>query len=375
MHAPTSNQAYDRLEPWGYGEGLETPVHVYGINIAVPLLAIALLMIRWWRCRRDAARARAVEQGATASSGRPVPLTPGPRVVRGKVREVESGDVAARVAVFQHGAEKESKNSWTTTWRESERRIQSCPFELELADGARLRVEPGKSPRLVDTLGAWTRVEDTVRMAEAKLEVGEEVFVSGELSVVRDPVEGYRGGERIVLSAPASGPMLLSTVGLSKPHRSKARRAANWVMVLTLAALLAQILVVQYHVAVWFGETRPATVEQLTAVKNEDRNGRVRWDRFVTYRVQGADESDEDEVDDEDYAKLEEGAVVPVHVSPLQTTIGPHPTLHGLLGLLPSVALIVLAVVAVWRGYRRTAWYEIKLSEAISGRLGTMPRA
>ena len=90
----------------------------------------------------------------------------------------------------------------------------------------------------------------------------------------------------------------------------------------------------------------------------------------MTYRVPPDGELVVDEVADEDHARLREGTVVPVRVSPLETTIGPHPTIDGGFVFFPTLAILALCIGAPIASFRRRAWYERKLVETETGRLG-----
>ena len=64
-----------------------------------------------------------------------------------------------------------------------------------------------------------------------------------------------------------------------------------------------------------------------------------------------------------------EGRVIPVRVSLLETTIGPHPTVNGMLVLPSMVALSNVLGVALYNGFRARGWYARRLDEDVRGRL------
>jgi hypothetical protein len=363
----TLQDDFDDLEPWGYGEGLEAPVGVYVINVGLPLLVIGVLVVAWLRRRARAARADAAE--AQAASTLP---SSGEAVVAGTVRDVEGADVAVRVTVEQYGYERKRKNQWTTTWSEVRRRTEARPFSLELPDGSRLRVEPGESPRLVDELGSWRRVpkrsssDDPMRIATAELEQGERVYAIGMLGTGVDPRAGYRGAESRVLRPPKEDPMRLSTQSFAEPYREEARRFARWALGLAILTLVLQAAAIQYHVALLLGEQRTATVEERWLEKGGKKSND---EHYVSYRMAATSELVVDRIESEDWDRLAPGTVVPVHVSPLQTTLGPHATITGIIPILSTVALVIVSCIALSSAFRRRAWHERRLIQHREGRL------
>ncbi len=357
--------AFADVEPWGYGEDLESPIGVYGIGLAVPALALIVLGVRWRRFRARAAQAERAEAVAAAAPT----LMPGPQVLRGKVGATDGGGPAVRVTIEQSGSESKDKNGWKVSWVEIDRKIETSPFDLVLADGRHVRVEPDAKVRLVDALDSWARPDVSTRVATASLDPGEDVFVSGELVSVASAQGGYRGGAGLVLRPGRAEPMLLSTEGLATAARSNAHlyaKRARWVV---FAALAVQLLALPFHVAVWLGAPQVATIEKAWAVTlpPTKKRKRVAYDYFVRYRL-ATGEVLEDELSPDDFAKIREGQGVPVHVSPLETTIGPHPTLDGRLAVFPEGALVLLCGAMVVLG-RPKGWYEGSTSERVSGRL------
>lgn len=353
-------EAYADLEPFGYGAEGETAVVVFGVELALPLLVVTVLLFGWARYRLRAWRAAAVEASAATPA-----LRPGPAVVRGTV-DADPGAVVVQVTIEQLGLEHESKSSWSTTWTEIDRRTTASPFTLRLADGAALRVRPGEAPRLVDDLAKWSHIAHDRRVASATLVGGERVVARGELSVAPDPSAGYRGGETLVLGPPRGGPMELSTHGLARPARVRARRFGWWAAVVVAATMVAQLLALPYHAAARLGETREATV----VARRMARGSGKKSDRFyVTLRVGPAGELVEDQVSGADHARLPEGTIVPVRVSPLETTIGPHPTISGGLVLPSALGIVALSAGALIASFRRRGWTERKLRETVEGRI------
>jgi hypothetical protein len=356
---------FDDLEPYGYGTRLQSPGFVVGVELAAPLAVLGVLVASWLRRRRRAARAAAIEGSAAGAA-----LVPGETVVRGVVADVDDGgDVAVRVTIVQEGAEQDNEGSWKTQWTETGRTTEARPFQLELADGRRLRVEPGAAPRLVDDLEPWEITGPKTRAASARLTRGETVFVGGEIATVKVAEAGYRGGEGPVLRAPRGRPMSLSTHGLAAPEQEAAERLARSARWVALSVLIAQLLALPYWVSAWSGETRPATVERRWEQEGKNDDNRVVKLFFVRYRLAGSDRSVDEQVNEKGYAMLAEGRVFPVRVSPLETTIGPHPTLNGMLVLPTMVALWLLLGLALYGGYRTSSWYERKLDELTDGRI------
>jgi hypothetical protein len=357
---------YADLEPWGYGDGLEAPVNVYVINVGLPIVFIALLFVGWWRRKRRADQADRAEARADAPAE-----GGGEIVVRGKVRDVEGGGSAVRVVVEQIGSEAKHKGSWQTTWSEIARRTEARPFTLELSNGSLLRVEPGESPRLVDELGLWSRAEakrgePALRTASAELEVGEFVFATGELGTRLDPAAGYRGAEARVLRPPRNGSMHISTEGLAAPFREEQRRFRRWIVGLVLLTALVQLAAIQFHVALFSGEQKLAVIEKRWEVPGGKKKTA---EYFVTYRRLDSSEVIEDEIEVRDWDRLVPGTFVPIHVSALETTLGPRPNITGIIPMLSTVVLVIFGVMGLTSCYRKRAWYERRLVETRAGRI------
>lgn len=352
---------YSDLEPYFYAAKGESELHLYAVDVVIPALALLVLGVVWLRRRgreRDAEQAEA--RAADSTRG------PGPRVLVGTVGEIEKGDAAVRVRVVQQGRERRGKSSHTTTWTEVGRQVETSPFQLELASGASVRVEPGPTPSLVDELSDWTRTDLTERVAVSELRVGERVYASGELLSARDPAGSYRGGEALVLRAPRSQPMLLSTRGLAEPWREGRARAAHRARWVVAGALLAQLCAFPYYVAVLAGSPAKATVVEhrfVPATRKKPESCHVR------YHVETNGKTHEDEVSCVKSQRLKPGTTVPVHVTPLETTLGPHPTVHGAFVLFPSGALVALALWAIISTLRQREWHQRKLVHEVRGRL------
>lgn len=349
------------LEAYAYGAKGEPQQHLYVVDSIIPGLALLILGVTWWRRK---ARQRDAEQ-AEEQAGDPT-LEPGLRVLVGTVREIDAGDAAVRVRIVQYGKERRGKSSYTTTWTEVQRQVETSAFQLELANGASVRVEPGPAPKLVDELSGWTRTDLTERVAVSELRVGERVYASGQLLLVRDPAGAYRGGESWVLRPPPGQSMLLSTRGLARPWREGKARAAQRARWVVVVALLAQLCALPYYVAVFAGAPAKATIvdrQFVPAAPKKMQSCRVR------YRVETSGKTHEDEVSCEKYQRLQLGTTVPVHVTPLETTLGPHPTAHGAFFLFPSGAMLVVAVWAVVSTLGRREWHQRKLVHEVPGRL------
>jgi hypothetical protein len=129
-------------------------------------------------------------------------------------------------------------------------------------------------------------------------------------------------------------------------------------------AVVAQAVATPFHLAVAAGLERSAIIEDRWT--NELPKGEKR--RSVRYYPLDGP-SQVEEIEAHDYELLAPGTRVPVHVSPLQTTLGPHPTIYAPLALFPALALGILVTMALVNAHRRTAWHEKPLRETREGRL------
>ena len=93
----------------------------------------------------------------------------------------EAGTPCVSIRIQQSGREYKVKSQLRHKWTEWNRLVEAKPFELRLASGATLRVEPGEDVLLVDWLGKEARPSANERVRVAELRPHERVFIEGEL--------------------------------------------------------------------------------------------------------------------------------------------------------------------------------------------------
>lgn len=146
------------------------------------------------------------------------------------------------------------------TWRTVSEEAHARPFELLSDSGGRLLVEPGDHPRLVDEPEVLESSSNRRTLA-VRLVPGERLFAVGALGTYEP------GGNRVsrsakarpVLRAPASGPMILSSLALDKPFRDKARLSLALLKAALVIFAVAQLCFLGYYVRAAAGTAVDAT--------------------------------------------------------------------------------------------------------------------
>ncbi|MCC6874225.1 MAG: hypothetical protein IT378_07935 [Sandaracinaceae bacterium] len=317
---------------------------VYGLGTVVIALLGAMLTsaLRWARLARAANRSA---HGGTT-------LREGPSVLVGRVGA--GTEPAVRLEIHQQGhEEKGSSGDWIHRWVEKERRIRVRPFELELASGERVRVEPTERVYLADALDGLVRINRAARVLVAELTPGESVIAVGQLERRARP-DGYRGtADRWALVPPRRGePMILSTEPLGARFSRRARGALAAVVLSVLASATVHALSSGYHLRAWKGSTVLGSYVDDAQWTTESDDGTV-VHHSLTVRL--PDESlhteEIDRVAQQTHAWVR---WVPSH--PRATSFGRTATLHRMLLSLHIVLpfLVLLAYVVL----TRKAWYE-----------------
>lgn len=203
------------MTPAPYGDAI-----VGGIS-GLLLLSAAIGLFAWARSRRRAA----VAARAFSPDG---PLEEGGGFVSGTVEFAKDEREAVRVEVDQVGKEWQRKGAWVHLWSETSRRVIARPFYLRRVNGERVRVEPGSTAQLVDTLDGVRQQTQDRRTVIAQLTPGEHAIVEGALTREVDP-EGPGDYRRrslgFVVRPRGAAPLHVSAEGLSERHL---RAAKGW---------------------------------------------------------------------------------------------------------------------------------------------------
>ncbi|MDI1444053.1 hypothetical protein [Polyangium sp. 6x1] len=320
-------------------------------------------------------RKRAEARAAEASFDGERSLVPGEAMLFGKVERAEGSETTVRVEVDQEGEESESSGVWSHKWTEKNRRVLVAPFYLRLASGDRVRIEPRDDVFLVDEMDGLVRVDLKSRTRYAELTPGEGVYASGVLSRALDPEAqpgaAYRSGrEGFVLRPPRSGRMLLSSQPLGERFHERARFHGRWAMWIVLSALAFHIMFLGYHIRRWAGRDTTATIQKLDHYVTESDDTITHHYRVWLSPREGV--SVDDEVEQEDFAWMHEGQILPVRLVEgalaSNTTIGGHLTVHHL------AWSVVPLLFGVWLTYRlrenaTRPWYEREVVDTGSGKL------
>jgi len=249
------------------------------------------------------------------------------------------------VEIDQLGFESCSKGRWSHRWMESDRRTLAQPFYVREPGGRRIRVEAAADVRIVDDLDEVIRLSEDRRTRVAAISPGEEVYVFGVLGKGRDPemAASYRdGGQGPVLRSPDAAHMLIATTSPAAGFRASARVHAIWVVVFILLASVFQFVHLMHSVRVAAGETASATVLATPTYPTKGNKGAIYHHFAVKTRAPGGSVF-EDEVEEEDWAKLSEGSPIAiVHVPGRQgyEILGDRSTVHIASGLVPLIACV-----------------------------------
>ncbi|HQP37437.1 MAG TPA: hypothetical protein PLI95_19770 [Polyangiaceae bacterium] len=328
----------------------------YGVCGVLPLALASLAALSWTRDRLRARRAKAaVESTAPAPDGR--------TVVRGTVELAQGAAHAVRVEIDQLGFESCSKGKWSHRWMESDRKTLAQPFYVREPGGRRIRVEAAADVRIVDDLDEVIRVSADRRTRVAAISPGEEVYVFGVLGKGRDPemTVSYReGGQGPVLRSPDAEHMLIATSPPAAGFRASARIHAIWVAIFLLLASVLQFVHWMHSVRVATGETASATVLATRTYTTKGNKGTIHHHFAVKTRAPDGTVFEE-EIEEEDWAKLSEGsAIAIVHVPGKRgyEILGDRPTVHVASALVPLIACVFLFF--AYLGHRQAIrpWHE-----------------
>ena len=217
------------------------------------------------RAWRDLTLARSLKEAElSAFTGRP-----GPTVAHGKVAWIDPAECPISIEIEQQGSESDTRSGRSVQWTEVDRKTTRQPFEVLLADGRKVRVEPDEDTRIADRLEQVEIVATGVRKKRAAFDPGDEVWVvgamrpgrpgaSGPASAYRGTVASAPGKERrpLVMRRTPKGPMLLSSIRLGADRTKPALYHLLAGVVFTLAAVFLNALELRDFYASWLhGET------------------------------------------------------------------------------------------------------------------------
>lgn len=225
-------QAAEAIQPLEHAPETLSFITVWVLHLGIPFVVIVIATTRALRARRRMRSCQELlERGA---------LAPGEVAVKGLVEHGPGRDLAVRAVIEQEGVQKKTH----IAWREVARDIEVEPFFLVTEDAERIRVEPTQEVMLADEVDRTEEISATRRRRIAELTQGETVFATGELVEVRR--SGYRAadddgageGAALVLRAPESGKLFLSTKPLDDAHGRQLKRERLYAICLTLCLVV-----------------------------------------------------------------------------------------------------------------------------------------
>lgn len=327
------------------------------------------------RARLDALRAQ------RATSAEP-PLRPGDAVFQGVARPVTGGDrerPLVRVEIALEGTERQVGKEWEHQWREVAREVKASPFYLELPGGARLRVEPGDAPFMVDDLEEAPRERRDRRTMFAELGVGDSVIVAGKLERGFDPeggtnAAGYRDAPTGWILRPRGDVPLLSTEPLEKRHHQRARLLIPRTAGAAVLMLLAVSFCSPYLARSFWGTTVEAQIDKVHRIRKKGRRSYV-YTHGLAYHVLGTLPSAERrkgwlDIDSDDYPRLKGAQRMFLRIVPgrgaFATTGGAGASTH-VAAIVGGVLVLILGFMLVFDV--RQPWYEVPIARGGKGRL------
>lgn len=302
------------------------------------ILVVAIRKAREWR-REGGAADRAIDPNAV--------LREGEGFVHGVVEFDEGMDYAVVVEVRQVGKEqRKRKGGHHHSWSEVERRTLTHPFWIKIANGERVRVEPGAEVKLVDQLDIL--VHDQLpreRFRIAELSAGETVVAKGLLTSKSSgaSAENYRdvAPRTWVLQQALGGELHLTAEKLGDQHRrvSKTfvkRIAFGWLP----SVLLVTALCGPFIGRLTLGQPTSIVV---AAKYHTPRHGKTAAVWGVSFRdARGEDCSER--LDSDDWFEVTDGdtlAYIDVPAHPWISGLGARPTFHVFGGIAALVIVLI----------------------------------
>lgn len=365
----------------------EPVVNVYPNNHIDPPLSHAIvwpLFIAWIAClivcfrQRSQALRTAAEADASVREG--APLEAGARFISGAVEYAEGEPCAVEVHVQQAGSEYKVKNSIRHRWSEIGRTTRAHPFYVRVADGRRVRVEPGSDVFLVDEPDEMEWIERMRRTRIARLSPGEKVIVEGELHRAHDPESReatYRtDGRGWVMRPPSDYSLHVSTEPLGVRHRLRAKAFRNAIAGLLVCGLVGHAALASYYARVFTGARTTADIAVRDSyVSRDSKNRRVDHYRLFLSLTWPEQIMMERELDYVDWQSVRKGQTLYFrHVAywPSASNPGAGSSLHA--SALVIMLLAATAGVAVYTAAKsHHRWYEGKLEDEGSGELPFPP--
>jgi hypothetical protein len=351
------------------------------VLVNLVLLGTLAFAISRWRANRRRGHA------AGASVTTELPAKPGEAVLEGVV-EADPVQPPMTITIHEFGSEASTRRSTKYEWSEIRRDVHTEPFQLVLASGERVRVEPDDTVLLASVL-EQTSSGTNPRIRVARILDGERAYVVGDLAVetvgqadTRD-VGPYRGANptSFVLRRGRER-LLVSTEPLGRRFERRARlhgraAGATFFVLVAFNALVGRATVINA-----FGSDVDAeVVDTKTWTRTSERRGLTEqytgYTVFAKYRdpAYGKDVSVYDNVSERVFQRLQLRRVlrVPFRVvrwAPSLCTIGPGATLDAGRLVLPSFGVVALLVSYARVRRRSGAWYErAKLHESGEGPL------
>ncbi len=292
----------------------------------------------------------------------------GPATVRGRVRVIEGALVPIETVILQRAVR--GPGGVLRAWKEARRTRIRAPFDVELTNGARVRVEPDAETTIDAPMSRPGPTSESTRERRAAIHDGDVVTVSGALRAsraARAPVAtAYRGSmsaprsshapRRLALRASPMHPLSVSTSARVRDRRATLAVHAIAAILATGGAIGANaFLLAPYYALVFHGHAERAIVldDDPGPLEVSFADG----DSMLDERV-SADRATVDEVE----AREAFGAVAVVDVRIARGTspvvvLGKDSRAPAELGEL-AFATVVLVGVYAWLARRTTPWYE-----------------
>lgn len=186
---------------------------------------------------------------------------------------------------FHHHDVPHQRGQVARHWSAGPLETRARPFELVLASGERVRVEPGEHVRLLDELEIL-EATGPERVKAARLMPGEQAQIMGRLEARVTPGAGYRGSQRALVLRPpgddGSGELWVASHDALLGVTS--RRVGGytfWLVAFVVVGALVRVAANDFLRLHREGRVLDAVAEKVEAVERKRKNG-VYYEHYLT---------------------------------------------------------------------------------------------
>lgn len=256
--------------------------------LLVPVVALLVWSWRFVLSRRREERRVAEDAERRLSE----PLAIGERSVAGTVELADGHPFALRITVTEQGSQATSLSGREHhAWTETRRTNEAHPFDLRLASGAVLRVEPGDADVELDAeLAEREWIERDKRARRATVTAGDAIVVHGMVRDEQAPAPegaGYRSAASRFTLVPKHGQLFVSTKGLTPSHLPRAQPFSGVVSLLVALTIASCLSVAPAIIRALLGTDVQAQVVQNVYSAERNAKGLIVERSAIRYSIGG----------------------------------------------------------------------------------------